>query len=220
MKKIKSFFLRFTAEKGIAFTTLVTVIGLTFFAVGTYAFSKYAEGAKEKVEDARITIQKLDIPGDTSDANKAAETITKTISDAAKEGGKYGVSSVFDETGGLGIFKETGIYDVPKDKNKEQEDSGSNKDDTKDQEGIINKDNTILVQGLIGAIEGGVEGFSIEEKLVESSLPTDIITQDITKIVINVANQLGSSDSEIAEIIDTSIDVVKDLTNKDKDEDT
>jgi len=64
---------------------------------------------KETSEDARITIQKLDIPGDTSDANKAAETITKTISDAAKEGGKYGVSSVFDETGGLGIVKETGV---------------------------------------------------------------------------------------------------------------
>lgn len=28
---------------------------------------------------------------------------------------------MFDETGGLGLVKETGIYDIPDDKNKEQE---------------------------------------------------------------------------------------------------
>ena len=71
----------------------------------------------------------------------------------------------------------------------------------------------------MGAVAGGAEGLSIEEKLDENNLPTDAITQDITKIVINVANQSGSSDSEVADIIDVSIDVMKDLTNKDKDED-
>jgi len=206
MKKIKSFFSRVKDEKGFGILGLITVIGLISFAVGTVAFKEYAEKANEKVENASITIQNLDVPGDTSDANEAYNTVVKTISDASKEGLKYGVNSVFDETGGLGIVKETGIYDIPKDKKKEQENSDSNKEDN------------ILIQGLMGAVAEGAEGLSIEEKLDENNLPTSAITQDITKIIINVANQLGSSDSEIEEIIDTGIDVVKDLTNKDKDE--
>ncbi|MCJ7471575.1 MAG: hypothetical protein MUP02_02035, partial [Actinobacteria bacterium] len=127
------------------------------------------------------------------------ETVKKLGEDALGLG--------LDETGALGIVKKTGVYDLPKDKKEEQEDSSSSESDT------------ILIKDLKGAVEGGTEDLSIEEKLDENNLPTDAITQDITKIVVNVTNQLGSSDSEIEDIVDASIETMKDLTNKDKDED-
>jgi hypothetical protein len=201
MKKIKSFFSRFKDEKGFGILGLLTIAGLISFAVGTHSFIEYAKNENKKVKDSYEIIQNLDVPGDTADANKTYNEVLKIIADAFVEGGKHGIGSVFDETGGLGIVKETGIFDIPKDKKKEQENSDP----------IFNK-------GLLGAVKIPAEYVDvlIEEKLDENNLPTDAITQDITKIVINIANGLGSCDSEIADIIDISIDVIKDLTNKDK----
>lgn len=208
MEKIKSFFSRFKDEKGFGILGLLTVLGLISVAVGLHSLGEYSKGAREEVQKPFITVQNLPDAGeDNVDSGKEYLKGKKALVDAFKKCVEDGISLGVDDTAGLGILKETGVFDIPKDKKKEQEDSDSNKDDA------------IFIKGLVGAIKGpagDTDLFAIEEKLDENNLPTDAITQDITKIVINVANQAGSSDSEIADIIDTSIDVIKDLTNKDK----
>ncbi|GAG55427.1 unnamed protein product, partial [marine sediment metagenome] len=223
MKKIKLFLSRFKDKRGDFGTTFlfITFVGIVVFGVAANSFGNYAKEAKEKTKNAQITIDNADVPGDTSDINEAGRIISDTNAEARKKGLELGVDTVFDSTCIQTVAKKTGIYDVPKDKKEEQKNIDSSKSGMKDQENSsITKDDTIFVQGLMGAVAGGAEGLSIEEKLNENNLPADAITQDITKIVINVANQLGSSDSKIADIIDTSMDVIKDITNKDTDNDS
>ncbi len=210
MKKIKSFFSRFKDEKGFGILGLITVVGLISVAVGLHSVGEYSIGQTEKVQKSFTDMQNLPDTADTTDADESYYQAKKSTVDAFKKLGEESISLGIDDTAGLGLIKETGVFDIPKNEKDEQENSNSSGDDP------------IFIQGLSGAIKdpaGDTDVFSIEEKLNENNLPTDAITQDITKIVINVANQLGSSDSELADIIDTSIDVVKDLKNKDKDED-
>ena len=201
MKKIKSFLSRFKNEKGFitlgTALALLTVTGLSALAVGLYSIGNYSKEAAEKNKNAWEIVQKVDIPGDQSDINKAAKVIAKTNDEARKKALEFGVDSLFDGTGVQTVIKKTGLYGSPKD--------NSGMDD-------------IILKGLMGAVAGGAKGLSIEKKLDENNLPTSAITQGITEIVINVANQSGSSDSKIEDIIDTSIETMKDLTNKDEDE--
>ncbi len=213
MEKIKSFFSRFKDNRGIfgvddvvVAIALVTVVAV---AVGLNAIGEYSEGARDKVQKPYITMDKMPDP-DKVDTGKEYIEGKKNLVEGYKKIAEDTVGIVSDETGVLGIIKKTGAFELPEeDEKKEQEDSGSSESDT------------VLVDGLKGAVEEAeeAEDLSIEEKLDENNLPTDAITQDITKIVINVANQLGSSDSEMADIVDAGIDVMKDLTNKDEDED-
>ena len=209
MKKIKSFFSRFKDKRG-DFGLTVALVTVICVAVGLTAVGEYSEAQREKVQKPYITMDNLPDPEKVDigeDHLEGKEVLVETI----QELGEYATGLGLDDTGVIGLIKETGLYDLrkkdKKDKKEEQEDSGSSESDA------------ILIDGLKGAVEGGTEGLSIEEKLDENNLPTDAITQDITEIVINVANQLGSSDSEIADIVDASIETMKDLTNKDKDED-
>jgi transposase len=213
MKIIKSFFSRFKDEKGFALSTYVTVLCLITIGVGLWSAGEYSEVQHEKIEKA----QKIIVNPGNKDSGKVYIEAKKVVVDSFKKLGEDAIGIAVDDTAGLGIIKEIGVFDLPKDKEvledkkeekEEKEDSGSDGSDP------------IFVQGLLGAVEGAAgvaDVLPIEEKLDENNLPTDVITQDITKIVINVANQLGSSDSEVADIIDTSIDVIKDLINKNKD---
>ncbi len=213
MKIIKSFFSRFKDEKGFALTTYITVSFLIIVGVSLWSAGEYSEVQHKKIEKA----QKIIVNPGNKDSGKVYIEAKKVVVDSFKKLGEDAIGIAVDDTAGLGIIKEIGVFDLPKDKEvpedkkEEKEDSGSDGSDP------------IFVQGLLGAVEGAAgvaDILPIEEKLNENNLPTDVITQDITKIVINVANQLGSSDSELADIIDTSINVIKDLINKDKNKDT
>ena len=213
MKIIKSFFSRFKDEKGFALTTYITVSFLIIVGVSLWSAGEYSEVQHKKIEK----VQKIIVNPGNKDSGKVYIEAKKVVVDSFKKLGEDAIGIAVDDTAGLGIIKEIGVFDLPKDKEvpedkkEEKEDSGSDGSDP------------IFVQGLLGAVEGAAgvaDILPIEEKLNENNLPTDVITQDITKIVINVANQLGSSDSELADIIDTSINVIKDLINKDKNKDT
>ena len=212
MEEIKSFFSRFKDDRG-DFGITIGIIAVIAIAVGLNAIGESSEEMRDKVQKPYITMDKMPDP-DKVDTGKVYIEGKKNLMEGYKKIAEDTVGLVSDETGVLGVLKETGVFDVPKEDKKEgQEDESTDNDDA------------IFVDGLIGAVEGGLEGaggaedLSIEEKLDENNLPTDVITQDITKIVANIANQLGSSDSEIADIVDASIETMKDLTNKDKDED-
>jgi len=213
MEKIKSFFSRFKDDRGIFGVddlVVLAVVGVVVVAVGLHSLGEYSEVQGKKIDKVQTTIENLPDTGDTSDANEAHYEGKKILVDSYKKCLEDGISLGLDETGGLGLVKETGVFDLPKDKEEKQEDSGSSKSDA------------VFVEDLKGGIKdyaGDTDRFAIEEKLDENNLPTDAITQDITKIVINSANQLGSSDSEIEDIVDASIETMKDLTNKDEDED-
>ena len=198
MKKIKSFFSRFKDEKGFAGLAICSTAALICFAVGIRGYLVFSKDEiKEEKYSYEIT-QNGVLPGDTANGNN---TYLKIIADAFVEGDK---DSVVDKTGGLGKPKDMGIWDIPT--------SDSNESLRQSLYGpIFNQD---LWGGI--KIPAGYIDVLIEEKLNENNLPTDAVTQDITKIVINIANGMGSSDSEIADIVDIGIGVIKDLTNKDK----
>ncbi len=216
MEKIKSFFSRFKDKRG-DFGVTLGIIAVIAVAVGLYAVGESSVGAREEVQKPYITMDNLPDP-DKVDTGEEYIKGKKVLVETVKKLGEDAIGIGLDETGGLGILKKTGVFDLrekeekeaKEDKEEEQEDSSSSKSDS------------VFVEDLKGGIKdyaGDTDRFAIEEKLDENNLPTDAITQDITKIVVNVTNQLGSSDSEIEDIIDAGIDVMKDLTNKDKDED-
>ncbi len=203
MKKIRSFFSRFKDEKGFGILGLLTVVGLISMAVGLHSLGEYSEGQHEKVQKNFTDMQNLPDRADTTDPDKSYYQAKKSTVDAFKKCIEEGISLGVDDTAGLGLIKETGVFDLPKAKAEE----------------IKSKIAPVLKQGLLGAMKdyaGDTDDFAILEILDENNLPTDAITLDITKIVINITNQLASSDSEIADIVDTSINVIKDLINKDK----
>lgn len=205
MEKIRSFFSRFKDEKGFGILGLLTVVALISLAVSLHSVGEYSIGQHAKVQKNFTDMQNLPDAADTTDANKSYYQAKKSTVDAFKKIGEDTIGMAVDDTAILGIIKETGVFDLPKAKTEE----------------IESKSVPVLKQGLLGALKGyagDTDDFAILEILDENNLPTDAITQDITKIVINVTNQLASSDSEIADIIDTSIDVIKDLINKDKNE--
>jgi hypothetical protein len=206
MGKIKKFLYRLKDETGEVLL-LLTVATLVVAAVGTHAVRVYAEEKKEEVQSGYTTIQNLDAPGDDTDANKVWQKLQEDKLDAAVKLGEYAVgTSVPDDAGILGLTQKTGMYDVAKKDEEKQEDSDSSEDDD------------IFTQGLMGAVAGGAGNLSIEEKLDENNLPSSEITQDIVKVVANVTSQLGTPDTEAEEIVDISVDAVKDaLTNKEDD---
>jgi len=206
MGKIKTFLLRFKNETG-EFLLLLTVATLIVAAVGTHAVRVYAEEKKEEVQSGYTDIQNLDAPGDETDANKVWQKIQEDKLDAAVKLGEYAVgTTVPDDAGILGLTQKTGMYDVVR------------KDEEKQDDGDDNKDDAIFTPGLKGAVTEEEEDLSIEEKLDENNLPSGDITQDIVKVVANVTNQLGTPDTEAEEIVDVSVDAVKDVL-EDKEED-
>jgi hypothetical protein len=206
MGKIKTFLLRFKNETG-GFLLLLTAATLVVAAVGTHAVRVYSEEKKEEVQSGYTAIQNLDAPGDDTDVNKVWQKLQEDKLNAAVKIGEYAVgTTVPDDTGILGLTQKTGMYDVVKDDEEKQEDNGS-------------KDDAIFTQGLKGAVTEEEENLSIEEKLDGNDLPSGDITQDIVKVVANVTNQLGTPDTKAEEIVDISVDAVKDvLTNKEEDE--
>ncbi|MCJ7471574.1 MAG: hypothetical protein MUP02_02030, partial [Actinobacteria bacterium] len=163
MEKIKSFFSRFKDKRGDfgATLALVTVICV---AVGLYTVGEYSEGAREKVQKPYTTMDNLPDP-DKVDTGEEYLKGKKVLVETVKKLGEDALGLGLDETGGIGILKKTGVYDLRKKEEKEAKED--KKEDQKDN--TISEDNAILIDGLKGAVEGGAEDLSIEEKLDENN---------------------------------------------------
>ena len=113
MEKIKSFFSRFKDEKGIGILGLLTVVGLISAAVGLHSVAEYGKGQREEVQKSYTLMQNLPDEADTTDADKSYYDARKSTLDAFKKCGEEAISLGVDDTAGLGLIKETGVFDIP-----------------------------------------------------------------------------------------------------------